>query len=248
MAENSAIALKVDAPLAPTGEGAALISMIERAARDPAVDIEKFERLMTMKERVMAKEAMRAFNAAVSTAKSEIGPIVKNKTVDFTSQKGRTHYKHEDFAEVARTVDPVLGKVGLSYRFRSSQEGQRVSVTCILFHADGHSEETMLSTSEDHTGNKNAIQAIGSTTTYLQRYTLKLALGLASSEDDDGKASKAQAETISEDEEMALREYAESVGTNIPAFCQYFKVAKLADLPKSELARANAALKKKASK
>ena len=41
----------------------------------------------------------------------------------------------------------------------------------------------------DNSGSKNSIQAIGSTTTYLQRYTLFSILGLAAGEDDDGSAA-----------------------------------------------------------
>lgn len=170
-------------------ETSALISIIERAARDPSVDVEKFERLMLMKERVEKQIAERQFNAAIAAAKLDIGPIVKNKTVDFTSAKGRTNYRHEDLAEIARTIDPILARNGLSYRHKSEQIGQKLRVTCIVSHAGGYSENTTLEAAEDHSGNKNTIQAIGSAATYLQRYTLKLALGLSASVDDDGNGN-----------------------------------------------------------
>lgn len=171
-------------------EAGALMSFIERAARDTNVDVDKFERLMVMKERLERQLAEREFNAAVAAAKLEIGPIVKNKTVDFTSAKGRTNYRHEDLAEIARTIDPILARNGLSYRHKSEQAAGKVRVTCIVSHSAGYSENTTLEASEDHSGNKNTIQAIGSAATYLQRYTLKLALGLSASTDDDGQGGK----------------------------------------------------------
>jgi hypothetical protein len=64
-----------------------------------------------------------------------------------------------------------------------------VKVTCILSHKDGHREETTLSGPFDHSGNKNAVQAIGSGVAYLQRYTLKAAVGVAAGHDDDGRSS-----------------------------------------------------------
>ena len=79
---------------------------------------------------------------------------------------------------------------GLSYRFRTIQDGA-IKVTCILSHKSGHSEENTLSGPADASGSKNAIQAIGSTLTYLQRYTLTQALGLAASDDDDGRSAEA---------------------------------------------------------
>jgi hypothetical protein len=171
----------------PASEGAAMLSMIERAARDLNVDVDKFERLMLMKERVEKEAARKAFNAAIAAAKGDIPPIFRNREVDFTSAKGRTNYRHEDFAGIARIIDPILKQHGLTYRHRSEQTAGLLRVTCILSHDDGHFEETSLEAPRDDSGNKNPIQSIGSAATYLQRYTLKLALGLSTSNDDDGR-------------------------------------------------------------
>lgn len=211
-------------------EGAALVSMIERMASNPNVDIEKFERLVAMKERFELQSAQRAYNDAIASAKGEIGIVYKNKTVDFSSQKGRTHYQHEDFSSVARAVDPVLSKYGLSYRFRSTQDGTSLIVTCIVSHRDGYSEETTLRAAEDHSGNKNNIQAIGSAATYLQRYTLKLALGLASSSDDDGQRAGA-GPTISSDQIATLLSKFDEVSADVKRFCDHFKIDTYASLP-----------------
>lgn len=228
-----------------SGEGGALISMIERASRDPSVDIDKFERLLKMQQLVASQANERAFNAAIALAKGQIGPIFKNKTVDFMSAKGRTNYRYEDLSEVARTIDPVLSRNGLSYRYRTTQEGGKLTVSCILTHVDGHSETTTLAAQSDQSGNKNDIQAIGSSATYLQRYTLKLALGLSASVDDDGKAASAPV-TISEEQEAELRKLIDETDTHIPAFCEYFRIEKLPDLKVTAFNEAKAALKKKA--
>jgi hypothetical protein len=247
MAETAvAVTIEPQQALAPASESTALISMIERAARDPNVDIEKFERLMLMKERVERQSAFRAFNAAVSSAKGEFPPIGKNRVVDFTSQKGRTNYKHEDLAEIAAAVDPVLKKHGLSYRHRSAQNGQKLSVTCILSHSDGHFEETTLEASEDHSGNKNSIQAIGSAATYLQRYTLKIALGLASSHDDDGGKAAGSGAVVSDEQVTALRDMIGKTSTDINRFLEVAKAESLSDVLAKDFTRLMAFLVKKA--
>lgn len=230
----------------PVSEGAAILQLIERAAANPNVDLDKMERLFEMRERFEKEAARKAFNAAVSEAKGEIGPIYKNKVVDFTSQKGRTNYRHEDFAEVARTVDPVLNKYGLSYRYQTTQSGQRIRVTCILSHRDGHSEETTLEAGDDMSGNKNTIQAIGSAATYLQRYTLKLALGLSTSEDDDGKASGGAAGVISDEQVEKLQRKIVETDSDLPRFLRHFKIDQLADMPARDFNNAMAALNRKA--
>ena len=153
------------------------------------------EKLMGLQERWEANQAKRAFEEAIALAKEELPTITKNRTVGYDSKKadaGRTEYTHEDFAQIDKVVKPILSKHGLSYRFRTaSPPDQAITVTCIISHRLGHSEENSLQGPRDTSGSKNPIQAIGSTVTYLQRYTLKAALGLAVEADDDGKSSGA---------------------------------------------------------
>lgn len=168
----------------------ALMQLIERAAMSPDFSVERLNALLDVKERWDKNEARKAFDGAMAAAKAEIPVIVKTREVDFTSQKGRTHYFYEDLASIARAVDPILAKHGLSYRFRTTAiPSEPVTVTCIVAHRDGHTEENTLCAGRDDSGNKNSIQAIGSTLTYLQRMTLKAALGLAAAADDDGRSA-----------------------------------------------------------
>lgn len=212
---------------------------IERGA-----SMDQLQKLMDLQERWERNQARKAFDAAIAAAKAEIKPIVKKREVDFTTQKGRTNYKYEDFALIASEVDPILSKHGLSYRYRARQDGNKLTVTCILAHRDGHSEETELTAFNDESGNKNSIQGIGSAATYLQRYTLKLALGLAAAKDDD--AQKAGVEFITEKQAADLQAKAEEVGANIPNFLRYLKVSSFDQLPLSKYADALRALEQKA--
>lgn len=219
------------------------------SALDRGASVEMLDKLMTLQERWEKNQARKAFDAAVAAAKAKLPTIIKNRTVDFVGKTGvRTHYKHEDLAEIARTVDPILADNGLSYRFRvSSLPNEPVAVTCILSHRDGHNEETTLYAGRDESGNKNAIQAIGSTITFLQRYTLKAALGLAASNDDDGKSSEA-GERITEAQVREINKRIATVGADVESFCAYLKVEAVADLPASQYERAIKALDMKAAK
>lgn len=219
------------------------LTMIERAIEKGA-DVAMIEKLMELQERNDRNLGRRAFDAAIAAAKAEIPPIHKNRKVDFTTAKGRTHYTHEDMAEVARTVDPILSRYGLSYRFRTSQDNRILTVTCILSHRDGYSEETTLNGAADESGNKNHIQAIGSAATYLQRYTLKLALGLAASDDDDGRTAE-KVETISADQFFAMQGLIESTATDPVKFAQYLKVENQETLTLKQFDTAMAALRHK---
>lgn len=219
------------------------MSMIERAVEKGA-DVAMIEKLMELAERHDRNLGRRAFDQAIAAAKAEIPSIRKNRRVDFTSAKGRTNYAYEDFAEVARTVDPILSKNGLSYRYRTSQEARNVTVTCILSHKDGYSEETTLSGAADESGNKNHIQAVGSTVTFLQRYTLKLALGLSASEDDDARRAD-NVQRINADQFMTLQGLVEESGSDVPQLLKFLGADSLEELTLSQFGTAVSALRKK---
>ena len=221
-------------PPSATGGGGLLadpyLMMVERAARDPTIDLAKLEGLMGLRERMEDRRAKQAFDNAIALAKGEIPPIVKNRAVDFTTQKGRTNYRYEDFAAIASAVDPVLARHGLSYRFRSEQQGNRLRVTCRISHADGYGEDTSLEAANDESGNKNSIQAVGSTAVYLQRYTLKLALGLAATMDDDGRSAGAQSETIGPDEVAHIEQLLRDTESDLAAFLTAVKAQSIDEM------------------
>ena len=208
-------------------------------AIEQGAGIEVLAKLMDLEEKREKSLARKAFDAAIADAKNEMPVIVKNRSVDFTSAKGRTNYKHEDLAEIARTIDPVLGKFGLSYRFRTNVQNGTVVVTCIVSHRDGHSEENSLPADIDTSGNKNHLQAVGSAVTYLSRYTLKAALGLAASNDDDGQAAGAPLNQLILDAQAdRLRDLIEETGSDATKLLAFFKIDDLRDFTQAEFAKA----------
>lgn len=234
---------KVERIEAPVSTAITPLEMIDRAVQSGA-SVEALERLMALQERWEANQGRKAYDAAISAAKSEIPPIFKNREVDFTSQKGRTNYRHEDMAEIARTVDPILTSHGLSYRFRTAQADGVVSVTCIISHRDGYSEETTLTGAPDQSGNKNHIQAVGSTVTYLQRYTLKSALGLAAAADDDAKAAAGE-KTINADQFVTIQGLIEKADADECKMLQFVGAPSLEEMTLRQFDTAVNALRKK---
>lgn len=238
---KTALVARDDAPLTP-------MNTLDRAVASGA-SIEVIEKLMGLQERWEANQARKAFDAAIAEAKDKMPIIQKNRTVSYEGNRGgkSTEYRHEDLAEIARTIGPILAANGLSYRFRtSSLPNEPVTVTCIISHRDGHSEENTLTAAPDNSGSKNNIQAIGSTVTYLQRYTLKAALGLAAAADDDGK----DIAIITEEQIDKLIAMVNEVGADMGKFCTYLGIDGLPELPASRYDEAVKALmaKQKAKK
>lgn len=228
-------------------------AIVQEALRSGNIEI--YREAVALAKEMDAIAARKAFDAAMAEAKARITVIKKNRQVGFDSRKpgaGRTDYAYEDLGEIARTIDPVLGELGLSYRWRTSSDiNQPVVVTCIIAHRDGHSEETTLRAGrDDDNSNKNSLQRIGSTITYLQRYTLKAALGLAASKDDDGRASEpTEAEaapapgTISAEQADQIRNALADNNIAERAFLQFVRLSRIEDIGAEHFDRAMAKIK-----
>jgi hypothetical protein len=191
------------------------------------------KQMMDLRDREEERLARLAFTRAVAAAKKELRPIMKTREVDYTpAGKQRVNYRHEDLAGIEEQIVPILTEHDLSYRFESDNGPDRpITVTCVLEHIDGHSTRTPLSAGADSSGGKNSLQAIASAVTYLQRYTLKLALGLSVSHDDDGKASTDQmVKLITEEQVIYMRELIESVGANEKRFLAHVGLERLEDI------------------
>lgn len=222
--------------ISDTGNALTPMDMLNRAVAQGA-DLDVLEKLMTLQERWEKSQARKQFDAAVANAKAEIPPIIRNVT-------GHNAKKYADFAAIAKVVDPILAKRGLAYRFRTTQ-AERITVTCILF-GFGHSEENTLSGPADKTGNKNEIQAIGSTLTYLQRYSLVQALGLAAANDDDGYASSD--DVISDEQATIIRGLVNETHANLDAFLKTMNALSIPDIRAKDFANAVAKLEIKKSR
>ena len=220
-----------------------MVSMIERLVLNPNADLDKLERMLALKREHDRDNARIEFSAALASARAKIPPIIKDATVDFSSTKGRTHYRHETLAGIAKAIDPILSEFGLSYRFRTEQGNGGVRVTCIISHAHGHCEETSLVCAPDGSGSKNPFQAVGSAVTYLQRYTLKAALGLSAEMDDDGQAAaprrddplprqqRREDHPVTQGQYDQIREKADEAGVSEDQIAQAAGVEHLHDLP-----------------
>lgn len=232
---------KIETPVpAPVADG--LVSMIERMALDPAISPERVEQAFRFYQTVQADTARRSYHAAFAQMQPEL-PSIERKG---TAHNAKKYARYEDISDA---IMPVLRKHGFGLSFRLEEAQGKVIVTCIISHKDGHSETTTHPFPYDATGNKNAIQAIGSATSYGKRYTLSALLGLATrDEDDDGNAAGA-GELISEDQFNELAALIRDTKTDLQKFLALGNLQGLSDMPARDFERAKGLLlkKKKAS-
>lgn len=184
----NAIAKAKPAETVPTTDGGTIAMLIERVATNPNASIETLERLLDMQERVQATRAVAAFNTDLAAMQPKL-PIIAERGGIKTSG-GAIQSKYALWEDINEAIRPHLADHGFALTFRVDRRDGLVRVTGILSHRDGHSTDTTIELPVDSSGSKNAVQAIGSSTSYGQRYTAKLLLNLTSGgEDDDGRGA-----------------------------------------------------------
>jgi hypothetical protein len=214
-------------------------------------NLEQLEKLLAIRRNYEADEARKAYHVAMAEFKKNPPKIDKDRQVSF----GNTKYAHASLGHVTELISTELSKHGLSAAWDIKQNGA-VSVTCRITHIQGHSEETTITAPADTSGSKNAIQAVGSTITYLQRYSLLALCGLATfDQDDDGQAAGPVKEFIDEKQKGQILDFFAELNLSEKdkeGFFKFMKIAKLDEMPQASFQKALAALeaarKRKAGK
>jgi hypothetical protein len=151
---------------------------------DNEIDVANLEKILIIQERFDALQAKKAYNEAMTAFKANPPKIFKDKEVKFKTTKGTTQYKHARLSKATETINEALSQHGLTAAWIPSQNNENITITCRITHIKGHFEEASLTGPPDTSGNKNPLQAINSTVSYLERYTLFALTGLASYEQD----------------------------------------------------------------
>jgi hypothetical protein len=210
-------------------------------------DLAKLEKLMELQERWEKNQARKAYVAAMAAFKANPPTILKNKHVSFELKTGgRTEYNHATHDEVTTKVIVALAPHGLSHNWTMRQENNLIYVKCTITHELGYSESTELYGSPDTTGTKSAIQAVASTVTLLQRYTLLAVTGLTSEEmgkaDTDGRTQKPK---LTVEQIANLEALITEVGSNKINFLKWARVETLEDILASNYTACVQALEQK---
>lgn len=202
-------------------------------AIEKGVDADTMGKLLDLHLRWEAEQQRKAYIEAMAIFRANPPEIKKTKKVEYENKdRSLTTYYHAELDKAVEIISEALAKVEIRPSWRTSDVAGKITVTCVLTHRAGHSEDVAtLSGPPDVTGGKNNVQAIGSTTTYLQRYTLLAGTGLAAEgQDDDGKTEGMDRQGI-EDYCTAMRDAAtigskETEGTLQYIFGECFQKAK----------------------
>ena len=221
-------------------------AVLMMTAIEKGLDLDKVEKAMVLQERWEANEARKSYHDAMAMFKANPPEIDKDRHVKYQTAKGTTEYRHASLANVTQKINGALSQYGLSAAWKVSQTDKQITVTCTITHRLGHSESTSLSGAPDESGSKNSIQAVGSTISYLERYTLLALTGLATHEmDDDSNGAGAAPEYISTDQATEIAHLIQETGSNEAAFLKYIGAASVDQILSDHYNKAKIALNKK---
>jgi hypothetical protein len=249
---GQALARLADAPAPATiDHGDPFLNLVDRASRDPSVDLDKLQRLLDMREKIDAQQRERAFNDAMAAAQAEMRPVAAD------ANNPQTKSKYASYAALDRALRPVYTRHGFALSFNTSPDAPAdyVRVLCDVTNA-GHSRRYQIDMPADGKGAKGGdvmtkTHATGSATSYGMRYLLKMIFNIAVGEaDDDGNAASntKPRERITEKQLAdlnALLQKTDTPAANVQIIFEHWKIDNLSELTPDQYRKTVSQLSKK---
>src|SRR6185369_2100492 len=125
--------MQQEAPQLPqvANDAAGFLQIIARAAADPAVDIDKLERLLAVQERVIAKQAEADFNNAMTACQTEMRPIATDAT------NPQTRSKYATYAKLDGVLRPIYTSHGISISYSTEDSPKEDCIRVVAYVSRG---------------------------------------------------------------------------------------------------------------
>jgi hypothetical protein len=242
----TAVAVRQDEhPAAVAIPATSSITHLLQTAVEKGTPVEALEKLVALHERMEAREAAQAFANAMAAFQSACPSIKKSSTADIVTRKGgRYSYTYAELDEIARTVNPILAKHGLSYSWDSTVEAGMLNCVCTIRHIKGHFTTSRLSLPVASESAMSEQQKYGAALTFAQRRTLSSGLGLTTT-DEDADAADFDRTPINAMQLIQLEDMIEDSGADKGRFLKFIGVDKLGELPAVHFEQAMNALRQK---
>ena len=162
-----------------------LMELIGAIARDPAVDVARIDALISLKERMEARDAEKEFNRDFAAAMLEMPRVTKRGVKDMG---GKGQIPYATYEDVDAAIRPVEVKHGFARSFLTRPADKPGCVMVLrLTHRAGHSITSERYCRPDPGPGRNDTQAEGSGESYGRRYlTLAIWNIVTVGADDDG--------------------------------------------------------------
>ncbi len=186
-----------------------------------AENVNAFEKLLELKERIEQRDAEKQFAAAFAALQSEMPSIEASKVVP--DKYGNVKFRFAPYEQIMEQIRPLLLKYGFTVSFSMAFADNRVVQSCTLQHVGGHSRtnQFMARTGDGPPGASPA-QADGAASTYAKRFALCNALNIITEIDTDGRPdARNEGEPLPPDKAIYLRELCKEVQADEAAFLKF---------------------------
>jgi len=192
------------------------------------------------------RSARLAFHRALSAFQAACPPIERKSEAEIKTASGTSFkYRYAEFDEIARVVGPPLRDNGFSYSFDTEMDADKMEVTFVLRHVDGHEERSRFKLP---TATKSAMsiqQAAGAALSFGKRNAMIAGLGIAVSDPDPDGAGDPS--TISEEQAANLRAMIDEAPEAkrevvLRRFLSYMATASIAEIRAADFKKAVGAL------
>jgi hypothetical protein len=157
----------------PTPEMALQIVELEKASLENQVARTRFEWEAQNRNDIVA------YSVAMSQFKDKVPVILRTRSIK--DKEGNDKYKAVALEDVAGPLMKALSAHRITYRYKTVDlPDGRIRVTCILrLEGTAYEEEgATLAAPPDTAGGKDPLKAVGSTVSYLEKYTLLASCGV----------------------------------------------------------------------
>lgn len=226
------------------------VGQLIQMALEKGADVDKLEKLIALHERVSDRRAAIEFAEAMAAFQAECPPITHSRKAKITTSSGGGYeYTYAELDAIARAVNPILAKHGLSYSWDTSiNEKGWLHCTCTVRHINGHvaSPANFSLPTESSNPGMSAQQKVASATTFAKRQSLIAALGITTSDDDfDGGGASVDPRPISAKQLQEIEDLVTEAQPDLPKFLAHLGVTALPQLPLSRYREAVSFLRQK---
>jgi hypothetical protein len=233
----------------PTTEAGAILAIIERASRDPSVDLDKMDRLMKMHDAASQKVNEAAFDEAMKNAQAEMRPVAAD------AENDQTHSKYASYAALDRAIRPIYTRHGFAISFDEADTPKPDHIRVLAYvTCAGFKRTYRKDIAADGKGAKGGAvmtptHASGAASSYGMRYLLKMIFNIAVGEDDtDGNPAGPTVDLISDEQVAKLDALITDVGASKASFLSWMNLPRLADIPAAKFDHAWRAVESKRKK
>ena len=221
------------------------LSVVERLASNPNVDVDKLQRIMDMQEHALDRESEKAFNADMVLAQAHIRTAVKNK------RNLQTNSSYADLEAVITSAKPIYTDAGFALSFYEgvTEKKDHIRIMCDIMHREGHTKTRYYDVALDTMGiagkvNKTLIHGGGSAVSYGRRYLTCMIFNIPTGDDNDGN----RMDVITLDQAQQIDKLITESGADAARFLEWAGVQSINNIAANKFGAAMSLLKAKKAK